>query len=129
MHKRNQSAELEAGRVLFFVNTAIWLYLAAGMLVRMVGDSSGRMMLGVIISIMMFGNAVGMFVCGIVATRREKLFYYFTLFFLAVNIVLTFTDQFGFWDLITLIIDVVIVVLLIVGRKKLKHTALGSDRD
>jgi preprotein translocase subunit SecF len=40
---------------------------------------------------------------------------------LMVNIVLTFTDQFGLYDILTLVLDVLIVVLILVQKKRYPH--------
>ena len=50
----------------------------------------------------------------IVITAR--LYFYFGLLVLAGNVFLTFTDEFGTLDLITLIINVVLLVMLILGQ-------------
>jgi uncharacterized membrane protein YhaH (DUF805 family) len=43
-------------------------------------------------------------------------FYYLALAVMAINIILTFTDQFGLLDFLTLVIDLAIVAILIAGR-------------
>jgi lysylphosphatidylglycerol synthetase-like protein (DUF2156 family) len=65
----------------------------------------------------MFGNAGAMALSGMLLARRKLLFYLLALAVLAVNIVLTFTDQVGLLDWITFAIDLVLVAILIVGRK------------
>jgi hypothetical protein len=58
---------------------------------------------------------------GVGIGKRNKIFYYFAIVLLAINIVLTVTDEFGLFDLITLIIDLVLLGLLIAtGRKYLE---------
>ncbi|MBN1314855.1 MAG: hypothetical protein JXA42_05285 [Anaerolineales bacterium] len=106
-----------AARALFLVNAVIWVALAVSTLARMAGGSAGGVVFGLVIAALMVGNAAGMLVCGVALRARRKPVYYLALGFLAINILLTFTDQFGLLDLITLVIDVVIVVLLIVDRE------------
>lgn len=53
---------------------------------------------------------------GIVIGKPNRLFYFFGVMVLAINIILTVTDQFGVLDLITLVIDMVILGLLIATR-------------
>ena len=45
--------------------------------------------------------------------RGQTIFIYFALAVLLVNIILTFTDQFGLFDFLTLVIDVVLLELVI----------------
>ena len=65
------------------------------------------------VAIMMFGNAYAMMISGIGILSRRKIFYLLALAVIIVNIVLTFTDQFGLFDFVTLVIDGVILALLI----------------
>jgi len=46
--------------------------------------------------------------------------FYVALAVLLVNIVLTFTDQFGLFDLLTLLLDLIILALLLAGRQFLQ---------
>jgi len=48
----------------------------------------------------------------------NKLYYFFGILVLAGNIFLTFTDEFGLFDLLTLIVNIILLVLLIVTRSK-----------
>jgi hypothetical protein len=66
----------------------------------------------------MLGNAAMILFCGLVLEKEKNLFYYCTLDIFTINIFLTFTDQFGFYDLITLMIDLILLSLLIVDRKR-----------
>jgi hypothetical protein len=73
----------------------------------------------------MFGNMAAMLVCGIGIGTPNKLFYYLALFVLAVNIILTVTDEFGFFDFSTLLIDIVLLALVIVTRHR--YAQPGQD--
>jgi hypothetical protein len=59
-----------------------------------------------------------MVVVGVGLARRQNIFYYLALAILAVNIVLTVTDQFGLFDAITLIFDLAILARLLVFRRQ-----------
>ena len=54
--------------------------------------------------------------------RGNRLYFYFGLLLLAGNILLTFTDEFGTLDLITLVINILLLVLLIVGHRNFLET-------
>jgi len=66
----------------------------------------------------MFGNASAMCLAGWGLERRNRWFYAFALVVLGINIILTFTDQVGIYDWITLAIDLILLALLILVRKE-----------
>jgi hypothetical protein len=102
---------------LFFLNAAIWLAFGVVSVVR-IGGNAGQGVTALVVAILMFGNAGAMALSGVFLGKRRILFYLFALAVLAVNVLLTFTDQFGAFDLITLIIDLVLLGILIVARKR-----------
>lgn len=96
---------------LFALNTLVWLALGAATLVRM-NDRLPRA--GVwLIAALMAGNAAAMAICAWGLGWRLRLFDFFALLVLAINILLTFTDQFGYLDLLTLLLDLVLFILVI----------------
>jgi hypothetical protein len=101
---------------LFLLNGVIWLILSfIGLFNAIEGVVS---MLGPwLLAIMMAGNGMIFLILGIFSQRGWRWMFYFSLAFLAVNILLTFTDQFGFFDLLTLVIDIALVVLLFLNHK------------
>jgi len=109
---------------LFLLNAVIWLALGVMSLLRL-GGNEGQGVTALVVAILMFGNAGAMSLSEALLPRRRLLFYLFALAVLAVNIVLTFTDQVGALDWITLAIDLVLVSVLLVARKQL----LGGRRD
>ena len=102
---------------LFILNAAIWLGFGIVSVVRL-GGNAGQGVTAVVVAILVFGNSGAMALSGALLGRRRLLFYLFALAVLAVNVVLTFTDQFGAFDLITLVIDLVLLGILIVARKQ-----------
>jgi hypothetical protein len=60
----------------------------------------------------MLGNAAAMVFSGVLIHRRIRWGYYFSLAVLALNILLTFTDQFGIADFLTLLVDIVLLMIL-----------------
>ena len=107
------------------MNAAIWLVLGVVSVVRIGGDA-GQAVTAVVVAILMFGNAGAMALSGALLGKRRLLFYLFALAVLAVNVVLTFTDQVGALDWITLAIDLVLVGILIVGRKQFYGPGMGG---
>jgi lysylphosphatidylglycerol synthetase-like protein (DUF2156 family) len=109
---------LKAAQALFFLNAAIWLAFGVVSLVRLKSTNPDFAVTAAFIAVLMFGNATAMLVSGWGIGKRWKWFYYLALAVLAVNILLTFTDEFGAFDFITLVIDLVLLGLLIVIRKR-----------
>jgi len=103
---------LQVAQALFFLNAAIWLALGIISLVRMVNDSPSQPVIFLVIGILMFGNAAAMLLSGILIGKGRRRWFYLAAAILAVNILLTFTDQVGLLDWITLAIDLVLAVFL-----------------
>ena len=110
---------VSAARWLFILLGVIWLAFGTSSIAR-VGDNSGSVpSAGLwIIAILMFVNALLLFWTGWGIGRGNRLYFYFGLLILAGNIFLTFTDEFGTFDLVTLIINIVLLILLIAGHSK-----------
>jgi hypothetical protein len=108
---------------LFLLNTIVWLALSAGALVQRAnrGLSAGIWLLVAL----MAGNAAAMAACAWGLGLRKKTFDLFALLVLAVNIMLTFTDQFGLLDLLTLLLDLVLFMLVIASLFAKPKTIVG----
>ena len=58
-----------------------------------------------------------MLLCAWLIGKRKKLFYLLTLAVMMVNLILTFTDQFGGFDLATLLLDMLVCGIMIFRRE------------
>ena len=114
----NAPTSVKAAQALFFANAVIWLLLGITSLGRLAGSSTGQTTAMLMVVLLMFGNASAMLVAGAGIGKQHRLFYTFGLAVLAINIILTVTDQFGLLDFITLAIDVVLLALLLVTRAR-----------
>jgi len=112
------SAFIRAAQILLYINAAIWIVLGIATLLRMSQTNPESPFLLWIIAILMAGNASMMLLSGWGLGTGHRLFYYLALIVMAVNIILTFTDQFGLLDFLTLVIDLAILALLIACRKR-----------
>jgi hypothetical protein len=110
------SASVRTAQILFFINAAIWLILGIASLLRMSQGQQGEYLVSSVMGILMFGNAGVMALCGILLGKQRRLFLYMTIGVLAINVLLTLTDQVGALDLITLTIDVILLGLLYLTR-------------
>jgi hypothetical protein len=108
MYKSTSSASVYSARILLALNGLIWLLLAVLTLLRRDGAPPGL----VIIAVLMVANAGAMLLAAWFVTRG-RIFYFLTLALLLVNVLLTFTDQFGLLDLLTLLVDLFLLTILL----------------
>ena len=108
---------LVVARGLFLVNAVIWLTLGVYTMVGMANRGYSSAMTLTIIAALMVANAGFMLIIGSLLAPGRKWIYFLGLALLSVNILLSFTDEFGAYDLITLLIDVILLVLLVLTRK------------
>ena len=106
-------------RWLFVLLGVIWLVLGVWSIAR-IGQVSSSVPNAVlwIIAVLMLINAALLTWIGWGIGRGSKLYFYFAVLLLAGNIFFTFTDEFGVIDLLTLIINVLLLVLLIAGHAR-----------
>ena len=99
---------------LFWLNAAVWLAFGIGSMVRIgTGAPGGTAVLG-LIAILMLMNVAAFLWCSW-AVQKQASWYRFTVMaVLAVNILLTFTDQFGLLDFLTLLLDLVLLALILI---------------
>jgi hypothetical protein len=116
---------LRAAQALFLLNAAIWLVFGLVSIYRIISRNPDQTLTALIIAIFMFGNAAAMLLSGVLIARPTRLGYYFALAVLAVNILLTFTDEFGAFDLITLLIDLILIALLVVLGRRMRRSTGG----
>jgi hypothetical protein len=72
-----------------------------------------------VIAILMFGNVGAFIFCGLTIGKKSRIIFLVSILVLAVNITLTVTDEFGLLDLLTMLVDLVILGFLLAGRKQL----------
>jgi hypothetical protein len=104
-------------QILFFLNALIWLVF----MLLFLSDSALERFSTFLVSGLMFGNALAMLLAGLGLGWTNRLAYLFALALLVVNILLTFTDQFGLLDFLTLLLDLVILGLLVAVLKIYFH--------
>lgn len=103
-------------RILFYLNAAIWLVFGLISLYRLGSGDNAYLITMLVIAILMFGNVVALTLSGFVLKWRQKRWFWLGTAVLLINIILTFTDQVGLFDLLTLLLDVIILSLLIANR-------------
>ena len=108
----------QAAQVLLLLNTVIWLAFGIASLERGSATSQISPLAATVIALMMFGNAGAMLVCAWLVGRRLQRFYFFAYAVLFVNILLTITDQVGIYEVITLLLDLIVLGLLVAVHRR-----------
>jgi len=108
---------LEITRYFFILTVAILVVFGIGALLR-IGDNPNRTALYVFYGAAMFGDAIFMAFCAWQLPKRTKFVFFFSIVVLAINIILTVFDQFGWADLLFVLLNIVTLVSLILARKE-----------
>ena len=99
-------------QILFICNALVWICLAVLWLFR-IDKYSGREHIVYFNSGMMLANAFVMLIIAQYITKNNRLIYWFSAIYLLANIFLTMADQFGFSDLLMLLIEAAVLYFLI----------------
>lgn len=108
-------------RYLFSLTVAVLVVLGVGSLLR-IGGNSDRSALYAFYGAAMFGDAAFMAFCAWQLPKRTKFVFFFSVFVLALNILLTIFDQFGLADLLFVLLNIITLVFLILARKEFLPT-------
>lgn len=103
-------------QLLFYLNAAIWLVFGLISLYRIGSGESAYLITMFVIAVLMFGNVMALLIAGYVVRWPRKHWFWLATAVILINIILTFTDQMGVFDLLTLFLDVIILGLLIANR-------------
>ncbi len=106
---------LRTARGLLVLNGVIWLFFGIISLLRL-GDQPAVTL--VVIALLMFGNVAAFLLAAWWLGRETRLSFYFALAVLIVNILLTFTDQVGLFDWLTVLIDAAALAILLLHRPR-----------
>ena len=99
MKKTRQSLDpVKTAQAIFRLNAVIWLVFGIISLVRLAGNPTHQTIT--------------------LISKRNQWLYLIALTVLLGNIILTFTDQFGLFDLITLVIDLILLGIMLVKREQ-----------
>ena len=124
MEKKQLSDLFNLTRLLFFVNAAVWLTFGALSVFQFLDDGSRTRL---VYAVLMIANAVVMlWFGGIIITRRNWIFF-LAILYVAVNVVLSITDQFGWIDALILLLNLVILGLLFITRQRMRQFETKSS--
>ncbi|MBN1264714.1 MAG: hypothetical protein JXA25_04425 [Anaerolineales bacterium] len=103
---------LKIQRWLYGLNALIWVTIGVFTLLRGASGSAPADIM-IVIGVMMFGNAAMLLYLSWRIVYQKTLDLVLAALVLGVNILLTFTDQMGFFDWATLVLDLLLAVLLV----------------
>jgi len=106
----------DVARSLFLLNALVWLILGIFTFDRLSRADDAEPVVLWVVGILMFGNTGAMLLIGLLIGRQRRLVFAFALAVLLVNILLTFTDQFGLLDFLTLLLDLFLFAILSLWR-------------
>jgi FtsH-binding integral membrane protein len=109
---------VRVAQLLFIVNAEIWLLIGIMSLVRITKYNPENPVTAMTIALLMFGNVAAMLLSSIGLGKLQKRSLYFALSVLTINMILSVMDQFGVFDFITLVLDMILFVLLIAARQR-----------
>lgn len=126
MAKTGRSSRLlHITQALLFLDAAIWLTFAVAIVARLIPGGPDQALAAGVVAVLMLGNAAALALAGWGLGRGGKLAFVYAIALLAVNIVLSITDQVSRWDWLFLAWEVVLLGLVLAGAK---HHLGGKDR-
>ncbi len=112
-----KSAALQLTQFLFLFTAAVLVVFGVGSFMRG-SENQNQVVLYAIYALLMFGDAAAMLICAFQLHRKKRPIYWFAVIVLALNIVLTIFDQFGFIDLLFLLLNLLTLIILFSTRKE-----------
>ena len=117
---------LKTIRFLFFMNAAVWLVFGALNAFRFADESS---LMRLIYAVLMVTNAVVMVWFGVMIPSKRNWVFFLGILYMAINVVLSITDQFGWIDALILLLNLIILGLLFVARGRMNQMAKASPEE
>jgi hypothetical protein len=114
-------------RNLFYLNAAVWLAFGlSSLFFRAINDGG---LARWVITALMIANAIVMFWFGVMIVGGRNWVFFLAILYMALNVVLSITDQFGWVDAIILLLNLCLLGLLFVTRYRMNQAAstTGSE--
>jgi lysylphosphatidylglycerol synthetase-like protein (DUF2156 family) len=112
----NRPRSVTAALVFILLNALIWLALGMMIALQLHPALPENPLIRAVMAGLCFGAAVILLELFFVLRQRSRLAWYLAQCFLVLTCLLTLFDQFGWTDLVVLVINLVPIVLLILGR-------------
>jgi hypothetical protein len=111
---------LKLTRNLFFLNAAVWLAFGiSSLLFRAIDEGS---LTRWVITIMMIANAIVMIWFGVMIVTGRNWVFFLAILYMALNVVLSIADQFGWIDALILLLNLIVLGFLFVTRQRMRQT-------
>ena len=104
-------------RILFSIAASFWLVAGALAISGIVDLGIGSGDAALIVGVLMLGNGVALALAGWLSPRGQRLVDFAALALVALNAVLSVTDEIGFLDIVSLLVNGALLVLLIVNLR------------
>jgi hypothetical protein len=115
---------LKLTRSLFFINAAVWLIFGFLGFMRAVTSTSD---LRLILSVLMIANAAVMIWFGVMIVTGRNWVFFLAILYMALNVVLSITDQFGWIDALILLLNLCVLGMLFITRHRMNQAARTSS--
>jgi len=115
---------LKLTRILLFVNAIVWLVFGGLSFSR---AFSGTSDLRFILSVLMVANAIAMIVLGVLLASGRAWVFFVAILYMALNVVLSITDQFGWVDALILLLNLIVLGFLFVTQQQMKQARVASE--
>lgn len=116
MDRFPSSRGLKLTQAMFFINALTWfIFGVLSMILALKTGTPTRW----VITLLMIANAGGMFWFGLMISGRRNRIFFLAILFVSLNVVFTITDQFGWIDALILLLNLCLLGLLFVTRKRL----------
>lgn len=102
---------IAVARLLFLLNAIVWFIFGVWSMAKI-----SAMNYAWVLALLMFTNAAVMLWLGWGIKKQHKGYYFLAIAVVAVNVILTMTDEFGLLDFFVLVIDLVLFAILIVTK-------------
>jgi len=115
---KKASSLLKTTQVTFFLNALVWLIFGA-LSFSLAFKGAGN--LRFVLSALMLINASIFVGFGFLIRKGQPWVFFLAILYVAVNVVLSITDQFGWFDFFIMLLNLVLLGLLFVTRQRLRH--------
>ena len=105
---------------MFFLNAFVWGVFGVLSFSRVTNSTSDWRF---ILSVLMLINASAFLGFGLLIQRGRSWVFFLATLYVAVNVVLSITDQFGWLDFLIMLINLILLGLLFVTRQRMKELA------
>ena len=127
MKKDQTTNMLKLTRYLFFLNAAVWL--AFGIASLLLRALDGGSLVRWVITVMMVANAAVMFWFGVKIITGQNRVFFLAILYIALNVALSLTDQFGWIDALILFLNLCLLGLLFLTRHRMNQNDRVSSRE